>query len=113
MSENLKLLQVFIASPNDLVEERRAIKEVADAINAVFGKEVGLQIQLLGWEDRLPGYGRAQEQINDDVDRADLFVGFLWRRWGSQPGNPKYTSGFEEEFNRAAERREKTGTPDM
>ena len=113
MSDNLKVLQVFIASPNDLVEERRAIKEVADRLNAVFGEEVCLQIQLLGWEDRLPGYGRAQAQINEDVDKADLFVGFLWRRWGSDPGNPKYTSGFEEEFSRAAERREKTGSPEI
>ena len=76
MSDNLKVLQVFVASPNDLVDERRAIKEVADHLNAAFGKEVGLQIQLLGWEDRLPGYGRAQAQINEDVDKADVFVGF-------------------------------------
>jgi hypothetical protein len=47
------------------------------------------------------------------VDKADLFVGFLWRRWGSDPGNPKYTSGFEEEFNRAVERREKSGSPEI
>jgi hypothetical protein len=47
MSENLKVLQVFIASPNDLVDERRAIKEVADGLNTAFGTEVGLQIQLL------------------------------------------------------------------
>src|SRR6185295_4404045 len=113
MSENLKVLQVFIASPNDLVEERRAIKEVADRLNAAFAKQVGVQIQLLGWEDRLPGYGRAQAQINEDVDKADLFVGFLWRRWGSDPGNPKYTSGFEEEFHRAMDRREKSGSPEI
>ena len=113
MSENLKVLQVFIASPNDLVDERRAIKEVADRLNTAFGTEVGLQIQLLGWEERLPGYGRAQAQINEDVDKADLFVGFLWRRWGSDPGNLKYTSGFEEEFNRAVERREKSGSPEI
>ena len=73
MSENLKVLQVFIASPNDLVDERRAIKEVADRLNTAFGTEVGLQIQLLGWEERLPGYGRAQAQINEDVDKADLW----------------------------------------
>src|SRR6266446_2035127 len=113
MSDNLTVLQVFVASPNDLVDERRAIKEVADDLNAVFGKTIALQIQLLGWEDRLPAFGRAQAQINEDVDKADLFVGFLWRRWGSDPGNPKYTSGFEEEFNRAVERREKSGSPEI
>jgi HEAT repeat protein len=113
VSENLKVLQVFIASPSDLAEERRAIKEVADNLNGEFSKSVGIQVQLLGWEDRLPGYGRPQGQINEDVDKADLFVGFLWRRWGSAPGNPQYTSGFEEEFNRAVELRERKGTPEI
>jgi len=41
MSDNLKVLQVSIASPNDLVDERRAIKEVADSLNAALRKEVG------------------------------------------------------------------------
>jgi hypothetical protein len=112
MSENLRVLQVFIASPSDLVDERRAIKEVADEVNIMF-RQSGFQVQLLGWEDRLPGYGRAQAQINEDVDKADLFVGFLWRRWDSDPGDPKYSSGFEEEFYRAVERRERTGAPEI
>jgi len=113
MNNDLKVLRVFIASPSDLVAEREAVKAVADELNAVFAKEVSAQIQLLGWEDRLPGYGRAQAQINDDVDRADLFIGFLWRSWGSPPGDPRYTSGFEEEYHRASARREKTGTPEI
>ena len=32
-------------------------------------------IDLLGWEDRPPGFGRPQEEINEDVDRCELFVG--------------------------------------
>ena len=113
MSANLTVLQVFIASSNDLVAERRAIKEVTDELNAAFSNTAGLQIHLLGWEERLPAYGRAQAQINEDVDKADLFLGFLWRRWGSEPGDPKYTSGFEEEFNRAVERRDKSASPEI
>lgn len=113
MSDTLKVLQVFIASPNDLVEERQTVKEVADDLNLAFTNEVGLQVQLLGWEDRLPGRGRPQAQINEDVDKADLFIGFLWRRWGSDSGNPKYTSGFEEEFVRAMERYDCTGSPEV
>ncbi len=58
VSDNLKTLQVFIASPNDLIEERRAIKEVADELNVAFGKEVGIQVQLLSWEDSVPAYAR-------------------------------------------------------
>jgi hypothetical protein len=113
MSAQLKVLQVFIASPSDLVEERQEIKKVADSLNATFGKEVGCHIQLLGWEDRLPCYGRPQAKINEDVDKADLFFGFLYRRWGSDPGNHQYTSGFEEEYYRALERRGQSGLPEI
>ena len=56
MSDNHKLLQVFIASPNDLVEERKAISEVAESLNAAFGREGAVQVQLLGWKDRLAGH---------------------------------------------------------
>lgn len=109
----MNTLRVFIASPSDLEPERRAIKEVVDTLNVAFGKEVTWQIELLGWEDILPGFGRPQELINDDVDRADVFVGFLWRRWGSSPGHPPYQSGFEEEFERALARRTQSNVPEI
>ncbi|GAH77917.1 unnamed protein product, partial [marine sediment metagenome] len=54
---------------------------------------------------------RPQKLINRDVDSCDLFVGILWRRWGQNTG--KYSSGFEEEFIRACDRRRKTGKPEI
>ena len=53
-----------------------------------------------------PGNYRAQSIINQDLDRCDYFVGLLWDNWGSNPddGNSKYTSGFEEDFERAQSR---------
>jgi len=65
----------------------------------------------LGWEETPPGYSRPQNLINRDVDSCDLFVGILWRRWGQNTG--KYSSGFEEEFIRACDRRRKTGKPEI
>lgn len=109
---NLQSLRVFIASPSDLNEERRIIKELVDRLNVTFGRR-NLHIQLLGWEDTLPGAGRPQDRINDDVDKADLFIGFLSRRWGSASGHQEYTSGFEEEFYRAFKRKEATGNPEI
>jgi hypothetical protein len=72
-----------------------------------------LHIQLLVWEDTVPRLGRPQELINEDVDKADLFIGCLWQRWGSPPKHQEYSSGFEEEFYRAIERNKKTGSPQM
>ena len=102
----MKVIRVFIASPSDLGAERKTLKQVADELNQSL-RDLDCFIDLLGWEDRLPGFGRPQEQINEDVDRCELFVGALWGRWGTPSG--KFTSGFEEEFERAKSRRRQTG----
>lgn len=113
MSSTLNVLHVFIASPDDMIPERHAIKEVADKLNQSFEIHAGQSLKILGWEDISPGYGRAQEVINADVDKSDIFIGFLGRKWGSSPGKGEYTSGFEEEYHRALERKEKTGSPEI
>ena len=102
----LKLVKVFIASPGGLEEERRAAKRVVDETNQSHAEHWGCQIQLVGWEATLPGYSRAQSLINQDLDKCEYFVGVLWDNWGSKPldGDSRYTSGFEEEYERAKER---------
>ena len=104
-----QILTVFLASPGDLANERKIAWEVVDKINRIVSQPLGWQIELRGWEDTLPGSGRPQELINKDVDSCDLFLGMLWRRWGSSTG--KYSSGFEEEFERARERYRETQIP--
>lgn len=104
-------LTVFLASPNDLQEERRIVRNSVDRVNKNLSRKVGWYIELLGWEDTLPGGTRPQSLINKDVDSCQLFLGILWRRWGQETG--KYSSGFEEEFLRAQERRSKTGSPEL
>src|ERR1035438_10095328 len=98
-----RILTVFIASPSDLADERKKTFEVVAEINEVV-KNIDWSIDLLGWEDTLPGYGRPQGLINRDVERCDLFIGMLWRRWGTEPAlDSKFSSGFEEEFSIARE----------
>jgi hypothetical protein len=106
-------LRVFIASPSDLGDERRALREVVDEINDIYSPETSWRIELLAWEETLPGRGRPQALINSDLDKADLFIGCLWQRMGSPASVGGTLTGFEEEFHRAAERSEKTGTPEM
>ncbi len=112
MDQQMKVLRVFIASPGDLTDERKAMREVIEEINAIYSKEADWRIELLGWEDTMPGAGRPQELINVDLRKADLFIGCLWQRWGSTSGNGSKT-GFEEEFDLALERRDETGSPEM
>ena len=106
----MNVLHVFLASPSGLQDERKMTKEIVDRINSSI-RETGWTVELLGWEDRLPGYGRPQAQINEDVDACDLFLGVLWNRWGSATGD--FTSGFEEEFERAVNRRRESDSPEI
>ena len=108
--QQMNILRVFLASPSDLQDEREATKEIVDRLNRTI-REIGWVVELLGWEDRLPGFGRPQSQINEDVDACDLFLGVLWRRWGSPSG--KFQSGFEEEFERALSRRRESESPEI
>jgi len=106
------VLTVFLAAPSDLSKERELTREAVDRLCRVLGNRLGWHIELLGWEDTLPGFGRPQSLINRDVDNSDLFIGLLWRRWG-QPTGEKYDSGFYEEFIRARDRYNKTGKPEI
>ena len=106
-----KILKIFLATPGDLEQERKTTREVVERINKAVCRILGLHIELLGWEDTLPGCSRPQSLINNEVDSCDLFIGILWQRWGQPTG--EYRSGFEEEFIRARERHNKTDKPEI
>jgi Domain of unknown function (DUF4062) len=111
MQTTLRVLKVFLASPNDVRPERAAAEALVNGINKQLNSALGWHIHLYKWEDAIPAYGRAQELINEAVDDCALFVGLLWERWGQPTG--KYSSGFEEEYERALARRKKTDGPEI
>lgn len=114
MPSTRKILYTFLASPGDLQEEREAIRDVVDEFNESWADELGYQIELLGWENTVAGFGRPQELINQDVDRCDLFIGLIYKRWGTPPDKEgKFSSGFHEEFKRSIARREDSGSPEV
>jgi|SRR5215217_5092843 len=102
---SVEVIAVFLASPGDVSREREVARDVIDLVNRKVAKHFELHVELYGWEDQPPGYGRPQAQINPHVDDADLFIGMLWRRWGT-PSGDEHSSGFEEEYQRARKRRE-------
>ena len=110
-----RVIKVFIASPGDLAEERRAFKEVVDELNKGFGRGAHVTFQPLGWEDALSTMGRrSQSVINEDIDACDIFILVMWRRWGQEAPDAKpYSSYTEEEFYRALARNEKDRTPTL
>ena len=109
-----RFFRVFLASPGDLVDERRAARRVIDEYNSKLADALGYHADLVGWEDTLPGVGRPQALINRDLDGCDLFVGMLWKRWGSAPSaDGEFTAGFEEEYVRSLRRFETEQRPQI
>lgn len=99
MAGNRRVISFFLASPGDLNQERKIAKQVADELNSMLSLKFNVHIELVGWEDTVSSAGRPQEIINRDLERCDVFIGLLWKRWGSSPDNEsRYESGFEEEF---------------
>ena len=102
---NIYEIKIFIASPSDTVEERKACETVFEEINHGLGKGLGFRIVSLRWEkDIFPGvadYG--QQVISQQVEGVfDLFIGIMKNRFGTP--TPQAGSGTEEEFNIAYER---------
>ncbi len=114
MADSKKHIRVFLASPGDLQEERVAAKAIVDHINKMLSDFEGYHVDLIGWEDTLPQYGRAQAVINQDLVTCELFVGMLWERWGTPPSKDgSYTSGFEEEYDIAITSRRENNRPEI
>lgn len=104
MAGTRKVISFFLASPGDLIEERRVVKDVAEELNSMLANKLSVQIELVGWEDTVSSVGRPQEIINRDLERCDVFIGLVWKRWGTPPDTEnRFASGFEEEFYQAIE----------
>ncbi|MEW1759674.1 DUF4062 domain-containing protein [Streptomyces cyaneofuscatus] len=111
MAANIRELVVFVASPGDLKEERVAVRQAAEMLNNQHSSLTTVRIRVTGWENVQPEHERPQEVINALVDECDVFLGLLFRKWGSPTG--EYDSGFEEEYERALKRRTESGCPNI
>lgn len=105
------ILKIFLASPDDIKDDRNYVYEASERLNRAMSKSSDWKIEVLSWEDETPACSRPQDVINKQIDQCDLFIGLLWRKWGEDSG--KYSSGFEEEFERVKERNIRTGNPEI
>lgn len=102
MARSETVLQVFLASPSDVLEEREIIESVISELNNTWSKTLGTRLELVRWETSThPAVaGDSQAAINAQVaDEYDVFVGILWGRIGTP--TPRAASGTIEEFERA------------
>lgn len=100
-----QVLSVFVASPNDVADEREKLEEVVRQLNVAWGRDLGMRLELLRWETHAyPGRAEdAQQVVNDEMrDDYDVFVGIMWQRFGTPTHRAE--SGTLEEFERARSR---------
>ncbi len=97
-------LNIFISSPSDVIEEREIIEKTVKNLNRAFKGTEYPYLNIIGLkEDVRPdigsGYG-PQEVIDKQIEnKYDVFIGIMWKRYGTSTG--KYGSGTEQEFENA------------
>lgn len=110
MLASITPIRVFLASPGYVTDEREAVRQATAELNESL-RPRGFEIEILGWEQRGPAAGRAQADIDKDVERCDVLLGILAERWGTPTGMS--SSGFAEEWELARDRYKQTGAPDL
>ena len=95
-----RVVEIIIASPGDVSEERQIVREVVAEWNAAYARERAVILHPVGWETHSSPElsGRPQQLINDRLlTPADILVGIFWTRVGSPTG--KAISGSIEEID--------------
>ena len=101
----MKTLRVFLASPGDLEEERRAFVAALKKLNRGWGSRHGTRFEPLTWEGKvIPAGPRSQAVINELIEACDVFILALYKRWGQAAPDSGFSSFTEEEFQTAVAR---------
>lgn len=115
MSRKATIVQVFVASPSDVQQEREILETLIDELNQLWSTLLGVTFELLRWETHVhPSFGAdPQSIVNEQIgDSYDVFIGILWGRFGTP--TPRALSGTAEEFERALTRLKENGrTPEV
>ena len=116
-SLDVRHYHVFLASPGDVEEERKAVREYFRSYNLHQAGPRGLSFDVVDWEHfSTAGVGRPQEVITDQTlekfgESLVLVIGIMDQRFGSPSGVKE--SGTEEEFEWAVENKRRCGFPEV
>ena len=103
MSQTVEKIKILIASPSDVCDERDSIAEVISELNQTYCSRNNQIIEVVRWETH--SAPAASETVTQDIiendlgSDYDLFIGILWKRFGTPTG--EFGSGTEQEFERA------------
>lgn len=99
MPRSETILDVFIASPGDVSEERGILEDTVRDLNLEWSKKLNIRLEPIMWEtSAYPDLGTdAQDVINKQINDYDIFIGIMWKHFGTPTG--RAGSGTEEEFD--------------
>jgi hypothetical protein len=110
MARRVTKLRIFVASPSDVRDERAGLAQIVDELNRTVCVDRNVMLELVRWETHVsPDLGRPQDDVNRQVGPFDVFIGIMWKRFGTPTGRAE--SGTEEEFNLALKSWKATSTP--
>ncbi|MEA2462270.1 MAG: hypothetical protein QOJ98_17 [Acidobacteriota bacterium] len=104
-------IRIFVASPGDVAPERDILDRVVRALDqSLEAWRRTHRLELRRWEVHAhPAAGRPQHVINQQIGPYDIFVGLMWRRFGTPSGEAG--SGTAEEYERAYTSWRESGKP--
>ena len=104
-------IRVFAASPGDVPQERDAVSIVVEELRRTVAPLIPVELETVRWETHAwPGAGKdAQDVINTQIGEYDVFVGIMWKRFGTR--TKRAAAGTAEEFERAYDLFKRYGRP--
>jgi len=113
-----RTVTIFVASPGDVATERNHVADVAAALNCNMAAERDVQFKVLGWKTdvrpRVHELG-PQGPIDEDlpVEKCDIVVGILWKRFGTPMPEMGGETGTEHEIRLAIAAWRKSRKPEV
>jgi hypothetical protein len=98
MPKTETILKIFVSSPSDVTNEKSVVVEVIEETNRTWADFLGTRLEPVLFETHCrPGVGDdAQQVVNGQLPAYDVYLGILWKRFGTP--TPRFGSGTEEEF---------------
>ncbi|MBC2693769.1 MAG: hypothetical protein HF982_00500 [Desulfobacteraceae bacterium] len=104
MPRQATIYRVLIASPSDVDDERKLLKEIIFDWNASHSVDMGILLEPVMWESHVyPDLGGEPQSIvnNQIVHNADVLIGIFWTRIGTKTKSAN--SGTVEEIQQIVE----------
>jgi len=104
-----RIIPVFIASPSDVRQERSIIDGAIHSLGGALNRQLGAALVPVKWEDFPPiaESRHPQHRILRQIKTDSIFIGVLYRRYGSKIRDLRGWSGTESEFREAIRHRDR------